>query len=405
MTSTMTASSSTISCNHNSNHNSNHNHNRNSNSNSNSNNLLDASSHHTPINPKTEPILPLSPNAIENFPGHHGTSSSCSPSSCHSKKTIASLSEHVAIDILEDVVVRNNNNNNNNSNNNSCHDIPIIDNDIDDDNSTIASFSTCGKAVRFSPMVRVKDTLSRHDMSLKEHYGYWLQEHEFLMIKQRNQTEIQYFEDQQRRKQQHQSLQDDACVGGEDQPMMSFATTDTDRTTNTTTTTTQEPPQSPSDTNTTTNTTTTNTTTTNTTTTTNNDAYCLRGLESGLRNENLRKRSYRFASMEEVFLEQEDQYFADIYDDEAIRRCYFEVTVECRFRAEFRALQDRKEAKQYYYCGDASDPAAVVVVVAAAAEQESPWSSCQESAGRMSCESSSSNSDEEEDDDDGFAIE
>merc|ERR1711957_585989 len=77
------------------------------------------------------------------------------------------------------------------------------------------------------------------------------------------------------------------------------------------------------------------------------DRFCLRGLENGLRNENLRRRSYRFAAFEEVFLEQEDQYYAGIYDDVAIAEVYAEVTVECRFRAEFRALQDCKEVEDY----------------------------------------------------------
>merc|ERR1711957_778611 len=92
------------------------------------------------------------------------------------------------------------------------------------------------------------------------------------------------------------------------------------------------------------------------------DRFCLRGLENGLRNENLRRRSYRFAAFEEVFLEQEDQYYAGIYDDVAIAEVYAEVTVECRFRAEFRALQDCKEVEDYLLLQEVQVQAQVVQV-------------------------------------------
>eukprot|EP00531_Pseudo-nitzschia_arenysensis_P013788 CAMPEP_0116116290 /NCGR_PEP_ID=MMETSP0329-20121206/957_1 /TAXON_ID=697910 /ORGANISM="Pseudo-nitzschia arenysensis, Strain B593" /LENGTH=193 /DNA_ID=CAMNT_0003609771 /DNA_START=55 /DNA_END=636 /DNA_ORIENTATION=+ len=44
------------------------------------------------------------------------------------------------------------------------------------------------KTVRFSPMASVKDTLSRHDMSIPERCNYWIQDHEFEAIRQRNKT-------------------------------------------------------------------------------------------------------------------------------------------------------------------------------------------------------------------------
>jgi len=129
-------------------------------------------------------------------------------------------------------------------------------------------------------------------MSLKEHYDTWIQDHEFLMIKRRNQKTVRVVEESGQHEDFGQTPHTSKIVLDERH-------------------------------------------------------YCLRGLESGLRNENLRKRSYRFAAMEEVFLEQEDQYYAGIYDEEAIAEVYFEVTAECRFRAEFRALLDRKEILEY----------------------------------------------------------
>lgn len=44
------------------------------------------------------------------------------------------------------------------------------------------------KTVRFSPTAIVKDTLSRHDMSFMERCNYWMQGHEFLAIRRRNEA-------------------------------------------------------------------------------------------------------------------------------------------------------------------------------------------------------------------------
>lgn len=167
--------------------------------------------------------------------------------------------------------------------------------------SSSASSGT-NKRVRFSPMVGVKDTLSHRDMSLKEHYDYWLQDHEFLMIKYRNQCAIQYFEHRLQLKEEREQQQQSSL---EDNSLCHNHLCDND------------------------------------------GPDCLRGLESGLSHENLRRRSYRFASYEEVLLEQDDQYYAGIYDDIAIAEVYFEVTVECRFRAQYRAMQDKKEIESY----------------------------------------------------------
>ena len=42
------------------------------------------------------------------------------------------------------------------------------------------------KTVRFAPLARVNHTISRHDMSPKEHLDYWLQDWEFRLIQRRN---------------------------------------------------------------------------------------------------------------------------------------------------------------------------------------------------------------------------
>ena len=42
------------------------------------------------------------------------------------------------------------------------------------------------KSVRFAPLARVNHTISRHDMSPKEHLDYWLQDWEFRLIQRRN---------------------------------------------------------------------------------------------------------------------------------------------------------------------------------------------------------------------------
>ncbi len=160
-------------------------------------------------------------------------------------------------------------------------------------------------------MVRVKDALSRYEMSLEERNDYWLQDFEFLMIKRRNQKTVQKF------------------LQSSDQESETSTTTESEEDSNSP----QHSSAQPS--------------TIDNEEEEEEEQYCLRGLESALPNENLRRRSYRFAALDEVFLEQDDQYFAGIYDEEAIAEVYLEVGVECRFRAEFRGIQDRKAIEEY----------------------------------------------------------
>jgi hypothetical protein len=271
---------------------------------------LDSASNHSVSKPEQLQLFtPTSPNSIEQFPDEDVTSIS-KPKTVNNASMMncplpSSIEADDDVDIDIDI------------------DVDVNVNDEDDVSSTSTAFttittttttSTTSKSVHFSPLVRVKDTLSHHDMSLKEHYACWLQDHEFIMIRQRNQETIQAIEDLQSTNENDNKNDNDMGVQNFTTTLAEFdSDSDSDLVEN------------------------------------NNDAdlLCFRGLENGLRDENLRRRSYRFAAFEEVFIEQEDQYYAGIYDDEAIAEIYAEVTVECRFRAEFRALQDRKEIEDY----------------------------------------------------------
>ena len=55
----------------------------------------------------------------------------------------------------------------------------------------------------------------------------------------------------------------------------------------------------------------------------------LRGLEWGMEFESLRKKSFRYGAVEEVFIEQEAQHLGDYYDDEAIAYAYYSVSSGC----------------------------------------------------------------------------
>lgn len=184
-------------------------------------------------------------------------------------------------------------------------------------------------SVRFSPLVRVKDTLSHHDLTLKEHFEYWLQDHEFLMIKQRNQETIKAFEERISKSGNSDSdsdnNSDDDVVLAQKHNQQHQQPTSRTPLFNTTTECFEDDDKNDNDRN----------------------VHCLRGLESCLKNENLRKRSFRIVALEEVFLEQEDQYYAGIYDDRAIAAVYGEVTCECKFRAELRGRQDRRDIEEY----------------------------------------------------------
>lgn len=135
-------------------------------------------------------------------------------------------------------------------------------------------------------------------MNPKEVCDYWIQGFEFDMIRERNLETIQQIEEELRGQQQQESRQ------SRSQKLQNRDNR-------------------------------------------NEEELCIRGLEAGLWQESLRRRSLRFEALEEVFLEQEAQYFSGLYDDDALARVYFEVTSECRFWAELKALQDRREIEDY----------------------------------------------------------
>ena len=85
------------------------------------------------------------------------------------------------------------------------------------------------------------------------------------------------------------------------------------------------------------------------------EGVCIRGLESKMKLESLRKQSKRLIGLAEVFVEQEKQWdrqddidtFQNYYDDEAIAAVYRKVSKECKIRAEQVALKDREEVIEF----------------------------------------------------------
>ena len=155
------------------------------------------------------------------------------------------------------------------------------------------------RSVQFEPKVSIKRTIPRHSMTQQERRSCWLQANEFLLIKQRNYMII---------KQIHQERANQMIIEQID---------DYDDLNNST--------ESGSE----------------------SSLLCYRGLEWGMEYESLQRKSYRLGASEEVFLEQEEQYLGDYYDDEAIAYAYYSISNECQGRAEQIAVQDRKDIEDY----------------------------------------------------------
>ncbi len=66
-----------------------------------------------------------------------------------------------------------------------------------DESLTEKQRSSLHETVRFSQMASVKETLSRHDMSIKERCNYWIQDHEYEAIRLRNKTRSRNAEESQ----------------------------------------------------------------------------------------------------------------------------------------------------------------------------------------------------------------
>ncbi|OEU05970.1 hypothetical protein FRACYDRAFT_257226 [Fragilariopsis cylindrus CCMP1102] len=186
--------------------------------------------------------------------------------------------------------------------------------------------------VRFFSKVTVRKTLSHRNMSKKEKCNYWLQEDEFVLIKQQNDLMIQQFNDNN-----EDDLDNNEYQGNSQSSLLSFTKSSV-----------HYGHQHYDD---------------------DEDEDCKRGLEYGLKVEAIRKRSSRYLALEEVLIKQEEQYLSGsgsgsfndsqsdyfIYDDEAIADAYYTISYECQHRAHRIAIQDRKEIEYYIMYSDSDN--------------------------------------------------
>jgi len=164
-----------------------------------------------------------------------------------------------------------------------------------------ASTSATKRTVGFAPWVGVKDTISVFDMTDEEIENYWLSDEEYERIRRRNRLLI-------RRAKKLQSR------GGKPLPPShseSYEDCEDDI-------------ERKAD----------------------GDYLCIRGLESGTGSQNIRKKTCRRNSIQQVLLEQEFQSVQCYRDDEAIAEVYMEVASPCKFRAVHLAMEDRLEAME-----------------------------------------------------------
>ena len=166
------------------------------------------------------------------------------------------------------------------------------------------------RSVHFLSMVAVRKTISRHEMTQEEKYNCWFQANEYLMIKQNNYDTI-ITNDQQ------QLLLAAAAAAGQGSSQQ------------------QQQQQQHS----------------NILHNSNNNDNMDSESSSSLESESIRKKTYRLGALEEVFIEQEEQYLGDYYNDEAIAYAYYSVSNECQLHAERIAIQDRKDIEEYIYEG------------------------------------------------------
>ena len=164
--------------------------------------------------------------------------------------------------------------------------------------------TTNPKRVNFAPMVGVKDTISMFDMTDEEYENYWLSDDEYQYIRRRNRLLIKRAELFQSFRGKplpasHSDSYDDLEDDIECKPEGDF--------------------------------------------------LCVRGLESGTRKENIRKKTYRRNSIQQVLLEQELQSRHGCRDEEAIAQVYSEMVSPCKFRAVHLAMEDRLAATQAYW--------------------------------------------------------
>ncbi len=161
--------------------------------------------------------------------------------------------------------------------------------------------SSAIRKVGFSEWVGVKDTISVFDMTDDEIESYWLQDDEYSRIRRRNRLLI-------RRAETFNFL-----AGKPLPPSHSDCYDDC-----------EDDIERKAD----------------------GDYLCMRGLESGTKKENMRKKTYRRNSIQQVLVEQEFQSVQGLRDDDAIAEVYVEVTTPCKFRAVHLAMEDRLAAEE-----------------------------------------------------------
>jgi len=151
------------------------------------------------------------------------------------------------------------------------------------------------RSVSFNPRVRARDSLSRNDMTHIERRAYWVQDDEYQVIIRRNARIVREIEKSYDNNNKKRTKKKDGKP---------------------------QKPQSPED-------------------------LCPRGLENGLKSEYRTREAAISESLEEIFNEQEKQYYVGVFDDEAIATAYSKVASKCQFRAQLRAMLDRKEIEDY----------------------------------------------------------
>ena len=187
--------------------------------------------------------------------------------------------------------------------------------------STASTKSTSSKSrsVKFSSVVKVRNTISVHDMTAQERFDCYLQDFEFDRIRQRDEEIIETFERRKstaelKRKILHQ-------YGPNNQTGQALMAVLEDYT---------EPrfeKHSDDD---------------------NEEEFvCIRGLECRLEKENLKRQMRQEIARNCVLLEQARQYNYESIDEEIIARKYIEASHQSTMHAVVQASHDRKVVKEH----------------------------------------------------------
>ena len=163
------------------------------------------------------------------------------------------------------------------------------------ESSSTTSSSSTRRRVRFMPMVKVKDTISRHNMTDEEINNCFLQDEDYDEIRSHNKRIIRRFKSYHSLGDPLPSPLPKCCMDFEDD----IETME------------------------------------------NGMFLCTRGLERISSNS---YHSYRQKSIDAVLEEQDYQDLEGYYDDDAIAELYVEINSPCKFRAVYLAMEDRIEA-------------------------------------------------------------